>query len=86
MKKPTNPFWKPGEQAALARAAGVEPSNLSLVLHRKRGVSWPVAGSLEDATEIVLGKKRQIIAEVWMDSRITRHPAFSGKPLKIKTK
>lgn len=56
------------------------PANLNLVLHRKRGVSWPVAKRLEAACYPAIG--RNIQASVWMDSRVSDHPAFFGRPLR----
>lgn len=71
---PKSKFWITGQKGALAEAAGLSPSHLSDILHRRRGVSLTRARKLEDASEDVLGYAIPAIA--WLDNRNTSHPAF----------
>lgn len=82
MAKKQTPFWQFGEQITLAKAAKILPANLNLVLHRKRGVSWPLAVKLETCSFALLGEDRAIPAPSWMNSRTSKHPAFFGKAVK----
>ena len=68
-------YWKRGQRAEVARAAGISRFNLSDILHRRKGVSPARAIKLEEASEAILGEAIPRIA--WVYNRTTKHPAFS---------
>ena len=76
----TDPYWKHGQQAEIAVLAHVSAAHLSDILHRRRGVSVERAHRLEDASRKVLAVR--IPWEVWINNKITEHPAFVGVPVK----
>ena len=73
--------WRRGEQAALAREAGISPQHVNDILHRRRGVSYSRARVLRDASARVLGRRNEIPVLEWLLNRISEHPAFYGTPL-----
>lgn len=70
-------FWFRGQMAEVARLAGMAPSHLSAVLHRRRSVTKERAVELEAASKEVLGFP--IPLRDWLFNRYTTHPAFFGK-------
>jgi len=73
-------FWKHGQQADIATQAHITASHLSDILHRRRGVSVERAKRLEKVSGKVLGTK--IPWEIWVQNKITQHPAFIGEAIK----
>jgi len=79
-------FWKRGQMAALARAAKIEPRNLSSILHRRRTVGKDLAVTLEAASRKVK-TRRTITAFDWLFSKYLPHPAFfNARTYKTKRK
>jgi hypothetical protein len=76
---PQQGYWKHGQQAEIARLAGIPESHLSNILHRSRGCSVTRAKALEAASDMVLGVR--IPWEIWVCNRQTNHPAFTGEPV-----
>ena len=70
----TSTFWNYGEKTRLARAAGIERSNLYLILTKERRISVQMARRLEAASIEVLGLRRAIPAACWLG--LEHHPAF----------
>lgn len=71
--------WRPGEQARLARTAGVSPQHLSDILHCRRHASAEVATALEFAAHglgIPLGRDDF----VWPEHSIS--PLISQQPVR----
>ena len=75
-------FWKRGENARLAKEAGISPGNLSEILHRSRGVSSKRAWALEAASRRVRGADGGVPWSDWVNNEFTTHPAFYGSPIK----
>ena len=73
-------FWRDNDKTMLADALDIPLSNLSEILHRKRGVSRDRARELEKASQKVLGFI--IPWTEWISNQTTTHPAFYGKPKK----
>lgn len=72
-----NTFWKPGEKAALARAAGMySQSKLTDILAGRKNCSVTMAQRLEAASLLVLGAKRKVPAASWL--RVEPHPALEA--------
>lgn len=84
----TKKFWKRGQMAKLAKEAGIEPRNLSSILHRRRPVGKELSVKLEAASRKVK-TRRVITAFDWLFSKYIPHPAFFNarkfKPTKRKT-
>lgn len=68
-------FWKRGQMAELARAAGIEHRNLSSILHRRRTVGKDLAVRLEAASRKIR-TRRFIPAFAWLYNYAVKHPAF----------
>ena len=73
-------YWKPKIRAELAEIAGISQSNLSEILHRKRGVSFDRADFLAQICEEYFSLNIPLLA--WLKNKTTKHKAFYGKPLK----
>lgn len=69
----THPFFLPGEQAELARKAGIKPQRIWAYLNGKP-MSVKRAQMLENASSLALGYDRRIPTAAWLG--IERHPAF----------
>lgn len=70
--------WRKGEKAALARAAGVSPGQITYYLKRKK------RASAETAIKLGLACKKMCLPikrEDWVFTRETENPYFEGKPL-----
>lgn len=71
-------FWKPGEKAALARAAGLySQSKLTDILAGRKRCSVTTAQRLEAASLLVLGAGRKVPASSWL--RLEPHPALEDR-------
>ena len=71
-------YWKRGEMKAFAEAAGIRPSHLSEILHRRRGVSIMRAVHLAALSEDMFGFDRAIGMHCWAFNTRTSHKAFFG--------
>lgn len=71
-------FWKWGQMAALARAAGIRTTTISDILHRRISVSQGLALILE--RESLKSIRRKVSACAWVFNFTTKHPAFFGRP------
>lgn len=69
------PFFHPGEQAELARKAGINPQRVWEYLNGKP-MSVKRARKMETASTLVLGYDRRIPATAWL--RLEPHPAFKA--------
>lgn len=74
-----NPYWSCGEIRSLYEEAKVSKRALSLILHRHRQTTYPIALRLASATEAM---GRPIDWQTWVDNQGSTHPAFSGEPIK----
>jgi hypothetical protein len=73
-------FRRRGDKAAIAKEAGISPNHFYEILARKRGVSKERAVDLELASGKILGTP--IGWDEWLFNKISKHPAFEGKPIK----
>lgn len=69
-----NTYWERGQQRKVARAVNISEQNLCDILHRRRQVSVRRAYELAGVVDVP--------AIEWLTNRISRHPAFYGKPAK----
>lgn len=67
-------FWKHGQILKLAELAEIKQTNLSEILHRKRGVSKYRAILLEKTSKKVLGFS--IPFYDWIFNKVSNHPCF----------
>lgn len=67
-------YWKTKQRSEIAARAGIPRSNLSDILHRRRGVSLDLAHKLEAATD------GNIPWTTWIKNKSTQHPGFFGLP------
>jgi hypothetical protein len=74
-----NPYWAYGEIHGLCLEAMVSERALMMVLHRRRQTSYPIALKLARATKTM---GREIDSQTWLDNLGSKHPAFSGDPVK----
>lgn len=72
-------FWLRGDKQKLAEHADISASNLSDILHRRRGVGRDRAWTLEAASRKVHGDSYVPWGD-WINNRSTTHPAFQGPP------
>ena len=81
MKKKAKPYWKHGSQIRFAEFAETTLTSINDVLHRRCGVSYHRALRLSDAA---ISLKKRIPWTELLNNRTSKHPAFYGKPHKIK--
>jgi transcriptional regulator with XRE-family HTH domain len=74
-----NPYWAQGEISELCKAAHVSRDTLTKILHRRIATSYPIALRLEAATKCF---DHPIDRHDWLDNLGSKHPAFSGEPVK----
>lgn len=69
-------YWMEGDMTRVAGSASIGLTDLSAILHRRRGVSVRKAMKLMDAAA---ENGYDIPWEAWALNRSTEHPAFFGK-------